>query len=358
MFGKQQSTSFLCAKIDSNDKPMKCLEFFAGIGGFHYALKEIGLQVIIRALDINTVTNAIYKHNFPNTEIQQCNIEKLRTDYYDDYNADIWTLSPPCQPFTKKGLRKDLADRRCIALKSICNVLKTMKHRPRYIIVENVCGFETSEAHQMLKDTLMNLCYSFEEYIISPTEIGIPNSRPRYYLLANLTSHCITVPATSKIIEIWPTDNGTIFRRKAIGEYLCDKANEDISLAILPEKVERFGNVMSFVIPDSLHSSCFTKSYYRYIAGTGPILLQFSNIIQDRELSSEQLRNFALHDNCKNLMHCQIRYFSWREIANLLGFPRTFEKPPNISTKQMYHALGNSISVSGVALLIQHLLKI
>ncbi|OZC12367.1 C-5 cytosine-specific DNA methylase [Onchocerca flexuosa] len=329
MFGKQQSTSFLCAKIDSNDKPMKCLEFFAGIGGFHYALKEIGLQVIIRALDINTVTNAIYKHNFPNTEIQQCNIEKLRTDYYDDYNADIWTLSPPCQPFTKKGLRKDLADRRCIALKSICNVLKTMKHRPRYIIVENVCGFETSEAHQMLKDTLMNLCYSFEEYIISPTEIGIPNSRPRYYLLANLTS-----------------------------EYLCDKANEDISLAILPEKVERFGNVMSFVIPDSLHSSCFTKSYYRYIAGTGPILLQFSNIIQDRELSSEQLRNFALHDNCKNLMHCQIRYFSWREIANLLGFPRTFEKPPNISTKQMYHALGNSISVSGVALLIQHLLKI
>ncbi|MCP9262536.1 tRNA (Cytosine-5-)-methyltransferase [Dirofilaria immitis] len=308
---------------------------FAGIGGFHYALKEVGLQVIVRALDINTVTNAIYKYNFPNTEIQQCNIEKLTSDYYDNYSADIWTLSPPCQPFTKKGLRKDVADHRCVALKSICNALKIMKHPPRYIIVENVCGFEISEAHHLLKNTLMNLCYNLEEYIVSPTEIGIPNSRPRYYLLANLTSHSIAVPTTSKIIDIWPSDSATICRRKTIDEYLCDEANEDNSLVILRKVVERFGNVMSFVTADSLYSSCFTKSYYRYIAGTGPILLQFSNKIQNHELSMEQLRNFA----CNDLIQCRIRYFSWREVANLLGFPTSFAKPSNISTKQMYHAL-------------------
>ncbi|KAL3985272.1 C-5 cytosine-specific DNA methylase family protein [Acanthocheilonema viteae] len=336
---------------------MKCLEFFAGVGGFHYALQKVGLQVTVRALDINTVTNAIYKYNFPNTEIQQCNIQKLTTDYYDDYNADIWTMSPPCQPFTKKGLRKDIADHRCVVLKTICNALKAMKHPPRYIIAENVCGFETSDAHHLLKDTLMNLCYGFEEYIISPTEIGIPNSRPRYYLLAKLSNHCIIVPTINKIIRIWPVDDATIFRRKIIGEYLCNDANEDGSLIISREIIERFGNVMSFVTAYNFYSSCFTKAYYRYVAGTGPILLRFSKKIQDEKMSIEQLRNFVLSDNCKNLMHCQIRYFSWREMANLLGFPKTFLKPPDISTKQMYHALGNSITVSGVTLLIQHMLR-
>lgn len=62
----------------------------------------------------------------------------------------------------RKGLRKDMADHRCVALKTICYALKAMKHPPRYIIVENVCGFETSEAHHLLKDTLMNLCYSLK----------------------------------------------------------------------------------------------------------------------------------------------------------------------------------------------------
>lgn len=41
MIGKQESASVFCAKSDGNDNSMKCLEFFAGIGGFHYALQGI-----------------------------------------------------------------------------------------------------------------------------------------------------------------------------------------------------------------------------------------------------------------------------------------------------------------------------
>lgn len=39
MIGKQRNDSFFCAGNDRNDKSMKCLEFFAGIGGFHCALQ-------------------------------------------------------------------------------------------------------------------------------------------------------------------------------------------------------------------------------------------------------------------------------------------------------------------------------
>ncbi|VDN05779.1 unnamed protein product [Thelazia callipaeda] len=341
---------------DSNEVgPVKCLEFFAGIGGFHHALQEAGVKAVIRALDINNVTNTIYKYNFPHTEIQQCNIEKLKSDYYDDYNADLWLMSPPCQPFTRKGLKKDMKDYRCNALKNICIALKTMKCIPRYIILENVCGFETSEIHDMLKNTLLDLSYYIEEYILSPTEIGIPNSRPRYYLLANLSTRNAFNKSFIRIANTWPIVNTRTFCKKFIGQYLCSEADEDDTLLILLETIQRFIRVIHFVTPSSSYSCCFTKSYYHYFAGTGSVLFRVGKQIQDEEMSMEQLRKMALGDK---FMDSQIRYLSWREVANLLGFPATFMKPPEISVKQMYRSLGNSITVSGVSLLIQHLLKL
>lgn len=79
-------------------------------------------------------------------------------------------------------------------------------------------------------------------------------------------------------------------------------------------------------------------------------------------LNSEQLRSFLLNEvtfksPTTNQLSIDVRYFSWREVANLLGFPSTFEKPPNTTTKQMYRALGNSVSVYIVSLLFSHLLK-
>lgn len=72
-------------------------------------------------------------------------------------------------------------------------------------------------------------------------------------------------------------------------------------------------------------------------------------------MSAEQLRDFVMKNKFENLSHCAVRYFSWREVANLLGFPSSFQKPPDISERQMYHALGNSITITGVARLIRHL---
>lgn len=64
--------------------------------------------------------------------------------------------------YCRKGLQKDVEDRRCDALKSICSALLEMKRHPRYIILENVCGFETSEAHKMLIKSLLTANYHIE----------------------------------------------------------------------------------------------------------------------------------------------------------------------------------------------------
>lgn len=71
-------------------------------------------------------------------------IETLSTKYYDDIAADIWTMSPPCQPYTRIGLQQGSEDARAKSFLHLLKVLGEMKNKPTYILVENVKGFEVS----------------------------------------------------------------------------------------------------------------------------------------------------------------------------------------------------------------------
>ena len=51
-------------------------------------------------------------------------------------------------------------------------------------MLENVKGFEISNAHQLFISTLRDCKYRIREFLLSPDQFGIPNSRLRYYLLA------------------------------------------------------------------------------------------------------------------------------------------------------------------------------
>jgi tRNA (cytosine38-C5)-methyltransferase len=57
------------------------------------------------------------------------------------------------------------------------------------------------------------------------------------------------------------------------------------------------------------------------------------------------------------LHNLQLRYFSPREVANLMGFPETFRFPETMSLKQKYRTLGNSVNVLVVAELMKYLIK-
>jgi tRNA (cytosine38-C5)-methyltransferase len=65
--------------------------------------------------------------------------------------ADLWLLSPSCQPYASSlnPLAKDAADPRAKSfLHLIENVLPAMvsaQKNPRYLLVENVSGFEVLE---------------------------------------------------------------------------------------------------------------------------------------------------------------------------------------------------------------------
>ncbi|KAF9437339.1 tRNA (cytosine-5-)-methyltransferase [Entomortierella beljakovae] len=63
-----------------------------------------------------------------------------------------------------------------------------MNNPPNYILLENVKGFEESDSRDILVESLTGAGYEYQELLITPLQLGIPNSRMRYYCLARKTA--------------------------------------------------------------------------------------------------------------------------------------------------------------------------
>lgn len=169
---------------------------------------------------------------------------------------------------------------------------------------------------------LKSLCSSiFEEYNLSPIQFGIPNSRPRYYLIATRKED--TSKYESNLRQ--SIEDVEKCEMSIIGEYLSDEADA----TYLP--LEVVSNTAISIVDSSFTSStCFTKSYTQYLVGCGSYFRDSNGV----------------------------RPFSPREVSSLLSFPPTFSWPVNISKKQVYRALGNSVNVVVVSKLLERLLSI
>lgn len=92
-------------------------------------------------------------------------------------------MSPPCQPFTRNGKYLDVNDARTnsfLYLISILDVLENIE----YILMENVKGFECSSVRDLFIEKLKECKFNYQEFLLSPCSVGVPNSRLRYYCIA------------------------------------------------------------------------------------------------------------------------------------------------------------------------------
>eukprot|EP01047_Picozoa_sp_COSAG01_P012798 COSAG01_NODE_584_length_15174_cov_27.387901_22_plen_92_part_00 len=54
-------------------------------------------------------------------------IETLTAAALDRHRADVWLLSPPCQPFTSNGKRRDDTDNRSAAFLHLLRLLPSLR---------------------------------------------------------------------------------------------------------------------------------------------------------------------------------------------------------------------------------------
>jgi len=130
---------------------LRAIEFFSGMGAFSEASRGTDVSVI-KAFDQNSNANLVFGHNFEMRPDPR-NLESINTGDLPD--ADLWWLSPPCTPYTRRGNRKDIEDPRA---KSLLNLLKILPERPpEYLLLENVIEFSGSRMYQMLQERLQSL---------------------------------------------------------------------------------------------------------------------------------------------------------------------------------------------------------
>jgi tRNA (cytosine38-C5)-methyltransferase len=394
------------------------VEFYCGVGGWTMALEKaltnimttmeendgntitMGLQCLA-ALDNSELCTKVYKYNHHQ---EGCNptttsIERLTLKAVERWNADVWAMSPPCQPHTRQhdNQQGDLEDPRSKSFLHLCHLIETMESTklPKLILVENVIGFEQSNSCLRMRQVLRTREYSVGHFHLSPTQCGLPNDRPRYYCvatrqqsslklpevdnrlrrylptaqLADSTTHehydIATCPISSHLQELGllpiPSEdfNGSMLDGNGspqqtplpcISSFL-DQGEHDSTYNYLDLKIPptilnaKSAWCFDIVTPQSQRSSCFTHGYGKFVRGTGSVLYTGGCASEKFQLVQPELRVFD-KDWAKGLdLETSLRYFSGSEMARLLDFKDDFGFPKDVTLKQQWKLLGNSLNV-------------
>ncbi len=192
---------------------MRFIDLFAGLGGFHLALRRLG-HTCVFASELNTQLAELYEKNHGIKPAGD-----IRVAFEDVPPHDILCAGFPCQPFSKAGEQKgfecpqsgDLFD-------YVVKILK--RHRPRYLILENVPNLMRHNGGE----TWNNICsrlheelgYAIDSNRLSPHLLGIPQIRDRAFIVGSLTgldtfrwpekTHEPEQISIHKILDEYPSD--------------------------------------------------------------------------------------------------------------------------------------------------------
>lgn len=161
-------------------KPLRFIDLFAGLGGFHLALKSLGHQCVF-ASELDPDLADLYEQNFglrPHGDIR-----KLDLDSVPDH--DLLCAGFPCQPFSKAGGQHgfdcpqwgDLID-------YVIRILRA--RRPRYFIIENVPNLvrhNGGATWRTIEHRLRLAGYAVSDKLLSPHHFGIPQIRERAFIV-------------------------------------------------------------------------------------------------------------------------------------------------------------------------------
>jgi DNA (cytosine-5)-methyltransferase 1 len=172
----------------------KFIDLFAGIGGFHIALTELGGTCVF-ASEIDEAAQNIYRKNFEHEmkgpivgdiiPLTEKTVSKLIPEH------DLLAAGFPCQPFSKSGAQLGMDETRGTLFYNIAKILE--KRKPRVVILENVrnlTGPKHKHTWALILRVLRDLGYHVSDvptiispHLISPKDGGTPQVRDRVYII-------------------------------------------------------------------------------------------------------------------------------------------------------------------------------
>lgn len=285
-------------KRTSKDKP-RIIDLFAGIGGFHIAFENVGAHCVF-ASEWDEQARNTYRHNFEKTNPELFNsgnfagdITQVKPETIPDF--EILCAGFPCQPFSQAGFKKGFKETRGTLFFDIANIID--KKRPEAFFLENVRHLfkhDDGKTFATIKKVIEeDLGYSFFYKIVKASDYGVPQHRPRLFMVG--------------------------FKDKTIDFKFPDPKPLMYTLSdIFGGKVEK--------------------------------KIGFTLRVGGRGSSLHDRRNWDAY-----VVDGQQRRLGWKEGLKMQGFPDTFQFP--VTAVQAMKQLGNSVAVPAIQAVAEEIVK-
>ena len=222
-------------------KEFTFIDLFAGIGGFHLALHDIGGECVF-ASEWDKHARITYQHNHRSSspKLLKTNnfvgdITQIEANSIPDFN--ILCAGFPCQPFSQSGFKQGFNETRGTLFFDIVNILKSKQ--PEAFFLENVRhllkhdeGRTFSTIKRIIED---DLGYSFHYKVIKASDFGLPQHRPRLFMVGFKDGSHFAFPEPIKLnktmSDIWggecSRNIGFTLRVGGRGSKITDRRNWD-----------------------------------------------------------------------------------------------------------------------------------
>jgi len=316
------------------NKKIKFIDLFAGIGGFRLGFESAGCECVFSS-EIDDHACEMYELNFGDNP--KCDITKLDSSDVPDF--DILCAGFPCQAFSICGKQKGFYDEtRGTLFFDICRLLEAKK--PRAFVLENVSNLEKHDSGRTLTvmlSALSELGYTVVYKVLNAKNFGVPQNRERVVIVGSREGYAFDydkleyniVDSMKRFLdnkgdfEILPQESYTILNPEHIkkqpksGLVFCGYRNK---------KIRTMG-----VRPGTEHLSRVHKQPNRIydVSGVHPTLA-----------SQESSGRYFIKDGEI------VRKLTMDECFRFMGFPENYKKVGR--TASLYARIGNSICVNMV----------
>lgn len=310
-------------------KGCKFIDLFAGIGGFRLALESFGAKCVY-SNEWDKFAQETYQMNFGDTP--EGDITQVDETSIPDH--DILCAGFPCQPFSISGKQYGFEDSRGTLFFDVARIVK--EKRPKVVFLENVKNFATHDGGKtirVVKNTMLELGYSFQFRVLNPINYGIPQKRERVYMVCfrnDIERESFVFPQPFKLNRF--VEN-FLLPDNEVRDLIVNRTD-----LVLNDKVN-----INYNAPSTIRVGTVGKG------GQGERIYSPKGIAIT--LSAYGGGVFAKTGGY--LINGQTRRLHPRECARIMGFPDSFKLHPNMN--QAYKQLGNSVVVDVLQLITQQI---
>ena len=351
--------------------PFTTIDLCAGIGGIRKGFELTGYFTNLMAAEIDRYACMTYQHLYGEDANNDLTSEEFKA-VLDELHYDVLLAGFPCQTFSRAGLEEGFDnEEKGVIFNHIAEIIQ--RTRPRAVFLENVDNLVRHDKGNTFRiiihtleevlnykvigvnyNILGELCYNGKDFIRNSRNFGIPQNRPRTYIMA-FDRQRYGTDALLGIENLLPIENDW---------YLYEDLNELLEFHAEPKYYMASGYLDTLIRHREREHKKGNGFGYRVVNEPGiehPVantIMATGGSGKERNLvydPQEGIAGMTVPTKKTVLNDRGIRVMTPREWGKLQGFINYafldedgvdhFSFPPEVSPVQQYKQFGNSVTI-------------